>query len=227
MRFLIVVALFEAAMYGNDDITIPLDGGSIIISDIQLTLPATTNNNDWKPDITFKVKNQTSSTWQILKFRFDVKGLCKVRQLMYPVDQVHEEHRQWVIPSVLVRNVVSVTIFNWGWTGDVCPVNNPVGLCHIDGCKGEIIKADLLFAESSKTRIDMITGERVDLEKQRQELKAKSDAEESAQAKRDAAEAARRQRAVSERKRKQAEDDAEYAKYKASEDAKKAEEQRT
>ena len=100
----------------------------------------------------------------------------------------------------------------------------------VDGCKTEIIKASLRLAENSKTRIDGVTGERVDLEKQLQELKAKQDAEAAgraeAQAKEDEAEAARRKRLTAEQKRKQAEVDARYAKMKAEEDAKAAEERR-
>jgi hypothetical protein len=52
----------------------------------------------------------------------------------------------------------------------------------VDGCKTEIIKASLLLAENSKTRIDGVTGERIDLEKELQELKAKREAEAAAQA---------------------------------------------
>lgn len=107
----------------------------------------------------------------------------------------------------------------------------------MDGCKTEIITAKLILAENPKTHVDGVTGERVDLEKRLQELKAQREAEAAAQAeeerkaaeeqaKKDAAEAARRNRQAAEQKRKQADADARYAKVKAKADAKAAEEKR-
>src|SRR6185369_6108202 len=110
------------------------------------------------------------------------------------------EPRQWTVPVVT----------SLGWAEDhqlvreykdtVIPL---VG--KVDGCKAEIIKARLLLAENSKTRIDGVTGEQVDLAKEVQDLKAKRAAEAAAQAeeerkaaeaqrKKDAAETARRKR---------------------------------
>jgi hypothetical protein len=116
------------------------------------------------------------------------------------------------------------------------------------GCTAEIITARVLFAENIKIRIDGVTGERVDLEKQLQEIKAKRDAEAAAQAereqaaaeavaeiqakaaeaqaKKDAVEASRRKLQADEQKKRQAEIDAKYAKVKAEEEARDAERRR-
>jgi len=52
----------------------------------------------------------------------------------------------------------------------------------VDGCKAGIFKASLLFAENSKTRIDGVTGEPVDLKRELLEIKAKRGIEMAAQA---------------------------------------------
>jgi hypothetical protein len=216
VRFLIVAALFGAVMYG-DDITLPLDDGSILI---RVQFIRVNQYGSYVPELAFKLKNQTSSLWRTLRLQFDIGGLCD------------GEPRQWTLP-------VDTSL---GWDADhqlvkeyTDTVISLVG--KVDGCKTEIIKASLLLAENSKTRIDGVTGERVDLEKQLQELKAKREAEAAAQAekerktaeaqaKKDAAEAARRKRLAAEQKLKQAEADARYAKMKAEEYAKAAEERR-
>jgi hypothetical protein len=97
-----------------------------------------------------------------------------------------------------------VTSLGWAKEGPVSKeytdtVFSLVG--KVEGCNTEIIKASLVLAENSKTRINGLTGERVDLEKQLREVKAKQDA----------AEAARRKRLASEQKRKQAGEDAKAA----------------
>jgi hypothetical protein len=99
------------------------------------------------------------------------------------------------------------------------------------------MRASLILAENHKTRIDGVTGERVDLEKQLQELQASRDAEAAAQAeeerkaaeaqeKKEAAEAARQKRLAAEQKRKDAERDARIAKYRAEQEAAAAEDRR-
>jgi flagellar biosynthesis GTPase FlhF len=218
IRFLIVAALFGAIVYG-DDITLPLDDGSILIS--RATFIRDSQYTDSKiPELLFLIANHTSSPWRTLKLQFDIGGLC------------NGEPRQWTLPVV--------TSLGWAKEFTVSKeykdtVFSLVG--KVDGCKAEIIKASLVLAENSKTRINGLTGERVNLEKQLQELKAKQNAEAAAQAeeerqaaaaqaKKDAAEAARRKRLAADQKRKQAEADARYAKMKAEEDAKAAEERR-
>ena len=106
-----------------------------------------------------------------------------------------------------------------GYTDPLIPL---VG--KVDGCNTEIIKVRVLLAESFTTRIEGVTGERVDFEKQLHEIKTKRDAEMAAQAeeerriaeaqakkdaieaaeqaKKEAAEAVRRNRLAAEQKKK-------------------------
>ena len=101
---------------------------------------------------------------------------------------------------------------------------------RVDGCKVETISATLIGAENSKIRIDGVTGQRTDLEKQRADEEAaeaeqqRTAAEE--QAKKDAAETARQKRLAEERRKKQAAEDARYAKAQAEQHAREADERR-
>lgn len=213
---MILCALIGATLYA-EDITLPLDDGNI---QIRAEFIRQNQFGSFIPELSLKLRNQTSSLWRTVKLQFDIGGLC------------NGEPRQWTVPVVT----------SLGWSEDhplfkeyTDTVISLVG--KVDGCKTEIIKARLLLAENSKIRIDGVTGERVDLEKQLQELKAKRDAEAvaqaaekrkaaEAQAKKDAIEAARRKRLAAEQKRKQAEADARYAKMKAEKEAIAAEERR-
>ena len=237
VRYVMVAAAFAAVMYG-DDITLRLDDGSILIRAQFIRV----NYGSYVPELAFSLKNQTSSSWRILKLHFDIGGLC------------NGEQRQWTIPVVTSLGWAEDHQLVKKYTDYVIPL---VG--KVDGCRTEIIKASLLLAENSKTRIDGVTGERIDLEKELQELKAKREAEAAAQAeeeqkafeaqvrkdapeaaaqarkdaaeaaaraRKDAAEAARRKRLAAERKQKQKEADARYTEMKVEEDAKAAEERR-
>jgi len=187
-RLLIVAALFGTVMNG-EDINLPLDDGNILIH-AQFIRDDGFGSN--VPELALKLKNQTTSSWRTLKLQFDIGGLCK------------GEPQQWTVPVVT----------DLGWTGDhelvkeyTDTVISLVG--KADGCKAEIIRASLVLAENSRLRIDGTTGQRVDLQKQLQELKEEREAEASVQAeterkaaearaeakaKTDAAEAARRKR---------------------------------
>ncbi len=189
--WLIVAALFVAATY-PDDITLPLRDGNIVIR-AQFIRP------DGVPELAVKIKNQPRSSWRTLKLQFDMGGLC------------NGEARQWTVPVVT----------SLGWAEDhqivtayTDTVSSLIG--KVDGCKTEIINARLLFAENSKARIEGVSGDRVDLERQLRELKAKREAEAAAQAeeerraaeaqaKKEAAEAARRKRLAAEQKKRETE----------------------
>jgi len=204
------------ALY-SEDITLPLQSGNILI---HAQFIRESQFGSFVPELALTIRNQTSSPWRTLKLQFDIGGLC------------NGETRQWTVP----------VITSLGWAEDhelvteyTDTVFSLVG--KVDGCRTEIIKARLLLAENSKTRIDGTRGERIDLEKQLQDLKAKHDAEEAAQAederkaadaqaKKDAAEAARQKRIAAEKKKKDAELNARIAKEKAEEEAKATEERR-
>ena len=218
MRFLVLAVCFGTLTFG-EDITLPLNDGTILISAQFIRPNEYQQGSDW-PELTLTIKNQTSYPWQTLKVQFDIGGLC------------NGEPRQWTVP----------VLTSLGWSGDHPFVKEYKDVVFslvgkVDGCKSEIIKAKLILAENSKTRIDGSTDERVDLEKQRsdldkqlQEIKAKRDAEAAAKAQEDrqaadekAKKDAVRRRAAEEQRRKQAEAD---AKRSAEENARAAEEQR-
>lgn len=161
MRYLILAAAFGAVMCA-DDITIPLDDGNILISAQFIRVD---RYGDYIPELTARLSNQTSAPWQTLRLQFDISGVCDGNP------------HQWTVPVVT----------NLGWAKDHQVVKDYTDYViplagKVDGCKTENIKVRLLFAENSNTRIDGVTGERVDLEKQRQELEAKRKAEAAAQA---------------------------------------------
>jgi len=204
MRY-VFIAMFAALLYG-DDITIPLEGGNIVIQ------PEFIRVNEvgiFVPELSFRLKNGTPYPWNTIKLKFDIGGLCK------------GEPRQWTVPAVTSLGWAEGHQLVKEYTDTVISL-----IGEVDGCKAEIIKASLVFAENPKLHIDGITGERVDLQKQLQELKEKREAEAAAQAeedrksaeaqaeaqrKEDAAEAARRKRLAAEQRRKQAEEDAKAA----------------
>jgi uncharacterized protein YhaN len=112
---------------------------------------------------------------------------------------------------------------------------------RVEGCITDKVQTTLVSAENSKVRVNGVTGERIDLEKQRADAAAaqaereRIASEEQAawdrmaaekQAKEDAAEAARQKRLAAEAKKKQAEDDAREAKISAERNAKEADERR-
>lgn len=226
VRYVILAAALTAAMYG-DDITLPLDDGNILIRARFIHYEF----NVYVPELALSITNQTSSPWATLKLQFDIGGFCD------------GEPRQWTLPVVT----------SLGWAKDHQLVKESTDYViplvgKVDHCKTEIIRARLILAEDSKTRIDGVTGEPLDLKKELLEIKAKREVEAAAQAeqerraaeaeaeekrkaaeaqaKDDAAEAARRKRLAAEQNRKQAEAAARQTKIKTEEDARAAEERR-
>src|ERR1035441_6357020 len=205
-------------------ITIPLEEGKVTIVAQFIRV---NKFGDYVPELSFGLTNETSSPWRTIRLQFDIGGIC------------NGEPRQWSIPAVVGIGYMPDRPMMKTYADTIIRL---VGT--VDGCKTEIIKASLVSAENSKVRINGVTGERVDLEKQLQELKAKRDAGKAIQAeekrkaaeeerraaeekgKRDAAEAARLKRLALEQKRKDAERDARIAKYRAEQEAAAAEERR-
>jgi hypothetical protein len=221
MRLLLLAFFFGSVMHAVDDITIPLQDGSIVIRPQFIRV---SEFGSFVPELSFRIQNRTSCPWVTIKLQFDIGGLC------------NGEPRQWSIPAV--------TSLGWWEKGPFSNEykNTVISLIgKVDGCATEIIRASLVSAESpayggcQKLRIDGVAGEPIDLGRQLQDIKTKREAEEAAsaeqeriaaeaQAKKDAAEAARRKRAAAERKKKEAEAQARYAKTQAEEQARAAEE---
>jgi hypothetical protein len=217
MRFLIVASLFGAAVYGSDDITIPLEGGHIVIRPHFIRVD---QYGSYIPELSFRIQNQTSQPWKSIKLQFNIGGLC------------NGQPRQWSISALTSVGWSANESISNGYTDTSIPL-----MGEIDGCKTEIIKAALILAENAKVSIDGVTGELTDLEKQLQEIRvqraeeAAAMAEEArkaaeAQAKKDLAEAARRKRIAAEQKKKDAELNARLATEGAAERIRAAEERR-
>jgi hypothetical protein len=88
-RFLLLAASFRTVVYG-DDITIPLDGGSIVIGAAFHKTKELAYNLLYPDiqvyDLVYSIRNQTDSRWRIVRLRFDFGGLCTGRP------------KQWSIP---------------------------------------------------------------------------------------------------------------------------------
>jgi hypothetical protein len=218
---LFILILASAAVAQGVDpptaITIPLEEGKLTI--VAQFIRVNTYG-DYVPELSFGLTNETSSPWRTILLQFDIGGIC------------NGETRQWSIPAVVGIGYMPDRPMIKTYADTIIRL---VG--KVDGCKTEIIRASLVSAESSKVRINGVTGERVDLVKQLQEPKAKRDVEEAIQAeekrraaeehaKEDAAEAARLKRLAAEQKKKDAERDARISKYRAEQGASAAEERR-
>src|ERR1700692_3397890 len=116
MRLLIAALLFGAPTYG-DDITLPLDDGSIRI---RAEFLRTNGFGSTVPELAVKIENQTSSPWRTLKLQFEVGGLCS------------GEPRQWIV----------LVVTSLGWTEDHPFIKEHTQLViplvgKVDGCKTE------------------------------------------------------------------------------------------
>ena len=193
--------LFSLPAFG-EDFKMPLDDGSIVIGDARFA---------GAQMIVFESVNQTSSPWDKVSLQFDIDGTCSV----LGNEGKHDEPRHWEIPMLI----------SLGWSSDHQERDtefrsiSTFGVCNTRAT----IKVKLLMATNSKLHIDAVTGERIDLVKQRQDADA-AQAEEDrqaaeVQAKKDATEVAHRKRLALEKKNKQAESDAKDARFKAEADA--------
>lgn len=195
VRCLILTVLLGSAIYG-EDITIPFEGGSFLIKEARFLRSSATK---FIPEFYFRIFNNTSAGWD-LKLRLDITRRCQ--------DGKGDPDQSSRVAQFSLRPAQSKVYI------DPKPLVGETG-----GCVLEKLEVSLISAENKNLRIDGITGERVDLEKQR-EIEAK------AQAKIDAADAARRRQLAAEQKKKNAELDARIAKSRAEREAQAAEERR-
>ena len=90
MRFLIAALTLSAGLLVGEDITIPFEGGKISIENANfLRLQYGTV----VPELSFTLRNGTTSAWPTLKLRFDMQGVC------------NGEPRQWsdTVVAALLR----------------------------------------------------------------------------------------------------------------------------
>lgn len=188
MRPLVLAALFGTLLHGAADITIPLDGGTIVLIDPQfIRVVGKGTMALYIPELSFKIRNQTSSPWTTLKLQFEIVGVCG------------GETRQWSRSAIMNLRWAKESVYIAEYKDPPDLVAPLIG--KVDGCQAETFKAALVLAESPIVRIDGLTGERVDLVAQRE-------AEAAKRAKEEAALAAMRAKADAVRRRVEAEEQA-------------------
>ena len=201
IRVLALAAWFGAATYA-DDITIPLDGGRLVIRDAQF-IRLNSYGLDI-PELSFLMTNETSSAWLAIRLKFDIGGICNF-----------EVHHWSFTADVAIGYLPDRPVIKT-YAETIIPL-----MRKVDGCKTVTIKASLVIAENSKVRINGVTGERVHLSKKEERRNTTAQRE---------AEAARQKRLVAERDARIAKDradaDAKAAKDRWDADAKAAEEKR-
>ena len=175
IRVIAVAVLFGAAMYG-EDITIPLEGGNILVKNDSYS------KYDSLLDLTryqwqFTIVNNTSDGWD-LKLRLDGSTQCDGQ-------------------TVFLNRIIKISL-RQGASSKVAEGHEQQVHGKDGGCVISKFDASLLTAENNDLRINLVSGERIDLKKQR-ELAAE------AQAKQDAIEEARQRRIASEQKKKNVE----------------------
>ncbi len=74
MRFFLVAALWAAVLHA-EDITVPLDDGSILIRPQFIRVNQFGN---YIPELSVKLKNQTSHPWRTIKLQFEIGGFWRV-----------------------------------------------------------------------------------------------------------------------------------------------------
>ena len=227
-RYLLFAAAFATVMYG-DDITIPLDNGSIVVENPQFIRKGGSGSN--VAGLTFTLTNNTSRAWMSIDLLFNIRYVCS-----------GEAHQR----SQAVK-------LGLGWTKDV-PIKREYHdlviplMGQVDSCDTESVKVNLISATSlDNVRIEGATGGRVGLTeevppgslhqadhqesaKESEEQRTEQAAADTTQARpaaenqaKNAAKAARRKRLAAEQQRKQAEADAQSARKKAEEEQRAAE----
>ena len=169
LRYLILAASFLPAVYGADgDITIPLEGGSLVVQNVQLTMDGYVA----VPGLSFTLRNRTSVPWKRLTLQFEIDARCNgepkhwsrtVDTFLGSVEDdpaaqnahLSEEGKEKV--ALALRAYDHLVLLPQG---------------RVDGCITEAIKVTLVWAENSKVYINGVTGERIDLEKQRADAAA-------------------------------------------------------
>lgn len=135
IRYGLLATTFATLVYGGA-ITVPLDDGAMAI--LEAHFIRQNQYGSYVPELAFMLMNQTSSPWRTIKLQFDIAGLCK------------GEPRKWTLP----------VITSLGWAEDHQFVREYEDMLiplvgNVDGCTTTIIKASLLLAESTHTRIDL------------------------------------------------------------------------
>src|ERR1039458_7829332 len=132
-RYLLFAAAFATVMYG-DDITIPLDNGSIVVENPQFIRKGGSGSN--VAGLTFTLTNNTSRAWMSIDLLFNIRYVCS-----------GEAHQR----SQAVK-------LGLGWTKDV-PIKREYHdlviplMGQVDSCDTESVKVNLISATSLDNEI--------------------------------------------------------------------------
>jgi hypothetical protein len=192
-------------------ISVPLDDGNVMIERLSFIREKLSGGGK-TPDLRFTLSNHTSSAWSKIEIQFEIDYVCSGVK----------RHRSELAKLTLGYNKQSIVKANY--------TNAIVAMFgEVDDCVDDTITATLVSADSlNSIHIDGVTGERIDMAERRRienERKAEEDAKRSAEY----VEATLKQYAAEEKaeaalKRQQAKEAAAYAKMKAAQDAKTAQE---
>src|SRR5262249_34739145 len=83
-RTVVMSFALTTVMYG-DDITVPLEGGKIVIHNARFIRPDA--EGQYIPELSFKIDNHTSAPWWALELQFHITGRC------------NGESRRWSFPA--------------------------------------------------------------------------------------------------------------------------------
>lgn len=214
-------ALILPCIMAAVEITIPLNDGKLVISEVQLIGPSRTKA---VPELSFVITNHTSESWESITLQFDAEGDCEFASIA----------REWTAEVRLSLNHSTEAPYSTSYRRSI-----PSLLGEMNGCTVKDIKATLLFADNVNWRITT-TGERIGKEARRREMEADrkaAEAERAAQAEQEriqaeaaatkaATESARQKRLAAERKKREAEAEAAYQRARTAEETKAAEERR-
>ena len=143
LAVLVVQLLLTTCIAYSEEFALPLEGGSIIVENPAFIQHA---HDQDIPRLTFALVNATSDSWSFLELKFEIDGTCD------------GEHRQWS-----QKIVTSLGYFaDRQRRRDYDELSIPL-LGKVKGCRTERFKVALILAENAKVRIDVVTGERVDL----------------------------------------------------------------
>jgi hypothetical protein len=191
MRSLFVALAFTAILYG-EDIAIPLQDGNLILANP--TFIRVNDRGTFVPELVVQMKNETSFPWRTIKLEFDIGGLC------------NGEPRQWTVAAVTSLGWLKEQPVIKEYKDYMIPL---VG--KVDGCKTEVFKARLIYAEYQNTRVNGKRTNPYDLQAELLTIKAKHEADAvaaaEAQERADAAQAERNRLAAIEEQKQRAEDE--------------------
>src|SRR5579863_1202141 len=99
-RYLMLAAAFLTPVFGADtDITLPLEGGSLVVQNVQLTMDGYVA----VPGLSFTLRNRTSARWTKLKLQFEVDARCEGGQRHW--SRLVETFLGWVGDDPAAQNV--------------------------------------------------------------------------------------------------------------------------